>query len=101
MRMRMRTRRRMLMMEITDLVPATMKTKVVRVAMPSTNRIWFLSPPSSPKLESSLFSRSSSVLVFPFPQIPSHDLTYPPICHESFEHLSRISLLKNSCPIFW
>ena len=38
----------------THLVPATMKTKVVRVAMPSTKRIWFLKPPNSPRLESSL-----------------------------------------------
>ena len=36
------------------MVPATMKTKVVRVAMPSTKRIWFLKPPNSPRLESSL-----------------------------------------------
>ena len=29
-------------MKITYLVPATMKTKVVRVAMPNTMRIWLL-----------------------------------------------------------
>ena len=48
---------------MTDLVPATMKTKVVRVAMPSTMRIWFLSPPNSPRLESSLFN---IVIICPF-----------------------------------
>ena len=59
------------MMEITDLVPATMKTKVVRVAMPSTKRIWFLSPPNSPRLESSLTRMSLFVVtsVLPFPHM--------------------------------
>ena len=56
---------------ITDLVPATMKTKVVRVAMPSTKRIWFLSPPNSPRLESSLTRMSLFVVtsVLPFPHM--------------------------------
>ena len=49
------------MMENTNLVPATMKTKVVRVAMPSTRRIWFLNPPSSPRLESSLSVQDVSI----------------------------------------
>ena len=56
---------------MTDLVPATMKTKVVRVAMPRTKRIWFLSPPNSPRLESSLTRMSLFVVtsVLPFPHI--------------------------------
>ena len=57
---------------MTDLVPATMKTKVVRVAMPSTMRIWFLSPPNSPRLEFSLFNIVIFVLstaVLPFPHV--------------------------------
>ena len=48
---------------MTDLVPATMKTKVMSVAMPRTKRIYFLKPPSSPKLESSLYSREVVVMV--------------------------------------
>ena len=61
---------------MTDLVPATMKTKVVRVAMPSTMRIWFLSPPNSPRLESSLFN---IVIICPFhscASISSHMIPY-------------------------
>ena len=74
--------------KMTDLVPATMKTKVVRVAMPRTKRIWFLKPPSSPRLESSLYSSRS----YNF---------HHGVCFQMISHLSRMSLLKNSCPIFW
>ena len=79
MRIQKRTRRMKTMMENTNLVPATMKTKVVRVAMPSTKRIWFLNPPSSPRLESSLFRVSLFVLT----RVASISLTYN-VCHPVF-----------------
>ena len=90
MRIQKRTRRMKTMMENTNLVPATMKTKVVRVAMPSTKRIWFLNPPSSPRLESSLCVQD--VIICPH---------WGGFNFLNIQYLSRMSLLKNSCPIFW
>ena len=64
-----------------------MKTKVVRVAMPSTKRIWFLKPPNSPRLESSLDKTFKGLVSGLCKKVPLLNLVDTPVQYVPVEEL--------------